>query len=137
MRGGVLRRARRRPDAGFTLVEVMMAIVILGILSAAIVGIILQTQGSEATNRSRIAASNLAAREVDMVRDQFHRDTDQPTVIAKLGTVVNPNPLAGGTAGQPLVVDGTPFTVTRSVHWNVTGTGKSACDGGTLVSARR
>ena len=135
-----LRRAAQRPDAGFTLVEVVVACVILGILSAVVLAFILQTQSQSVTNRSRIAASNLAARELDMVREEFHRkDQNWPAVIEAQtssgqpdGTVVNPHPLDGGVDGQPLVVNATPFTVTRSSHWNLTTTGTSTCDGGSL-----
>ena len=127
------RRPTRAGDAGFGLVEVMVACLVLGILAAAVVGIILQAQSASVTNRSRIAASNLAAREIDMVRDEFHRSSAAPMQIADAGTVVNPHPLDGQVAGQPLVIDGTPYTVTRSVQWNIMGNGQSACDGGSLV----
>lgn len=135
-----LRRAVRRPDAGFTLVEVVVACVILGILSAVVLAFILQTQSQSVTNRSRVAASNLASRELDMVREEFHRkDQNWPAVIEAQtsggqpdGTVVNPHPLDGGVDGQPLVVNATPFTVTRSSHWNLTRSGTSTCDGGSL-----
>ena len=122
-----------RRDAGFSLVEVMVACLVLGILAAAVIGIILQAQSASVTNRSRIAASNLAARELDIVRDEFHRTPAAPMQIADQGTVVNPHPLDGEATGQPLVIDGTPYTVTRSVEWNIMGNGKSACDGGSLV----
>ncbi|HEY0118356.1 MAG TPA: prepilin-type N-terminal cleavage/methylation domain-containing protein [Cellulomonas sp.] len=129
----LVRRTKRASDSGFGLVEVMVACLVLGIMSAAIVAVIMQAQSASVTNRSRIAAANLAARELDMVRDEFHRTKTAPTDIAQLGTVVDAHPLDGGTAGQPLVVDGTPYTVTRSVQWNITGNGQSACDGGSLV----
>ncbi len=128
----VFRRTRQRDD-GFGLVEVMVACLVLGIMAAAVVGVILQAQSQSVTNRSRIAASNLAARELDMVRDEFHRSKTAPAEIADAGTVVDPHQLDGGVPDQPLVVDGTPYTVTRSVQWNITGNGQSACDGGSLV----
>ena len=128
-----LRRALNEAEAGFTLVEVVTACVILGILSSVVLGIILQTQAQSVSNRARVAASNLAAREIDLVRDEFHRKKTAPTEIAGAGTVVNPHALDGQVAGQPLVMDGKKFTVTRSVQWNITGTGQSACDGGSLL----
>ncbi len=138
-----LRQASQRRDAGFTLVEVMMAVVILGILAASVLGLILNAQSQEVTNRARIAASNLAAREIDLIRDEFHRSHTAPVEIATYGTAVNPHPLdgatlsptyAGGGADEPLVLDNIQFTVTRSVEWNLFKDGQSACEGGELVS---
>jgi hypothetical protein len=85
-------------------------------------------------NRNRVAASNLAAREIDMVRGEFYRSSEAPLELANAGTTTNRRPLEGGTVGQPLVVDGTPYTVRTSTQWNVTGAGASACDGGSLVT---
>lgn len=128
-----LRRLRSDREAGVTLVEVVVALLLLAILSAVVVGLILQAQSKTRDNRNRVAASNLAQREIDIVRDEFGRSKTAPVTIANAGTVVNPHQLAGGTAGDALLLDGTPYTVRRAVQWNVTGTGSSACDGGTLV----
>ena len=116
-----------------SLIEVVVAVVILAMMSTAVLGVILKTQSAGVSNRSRIAAANLAAREIDLVRDEFGRSTPGPAGIAAAGTQTNPHPLDGQTLGQPLVVDGTGYVVVRSVAWNVTGTGTSACNGGSLV----
>lgn len=128
---------RRTPlgdDAGVTLIEVVIASVLLATMAAAVLGIILQTQSVQVGNRARVAAANLAARELDIVREEFLRSRTAPLEIADQGAVTNPHPLDGGTTGQPLVVDGVPYTVVRSAGWNITGTGASACEGGSLVA---
>ncbi len=116
-----------------SLVEVVVAMVVLAIMASAVLGIILKAQAAGVNNRARISAANLAAREIDILRDEFGRTSDAPATIAASGVVVNPHPLAGGTAGAPLTVDGTQYTVTRSVAWAITGSGDSACEGGSLV----
>lgn len=123
----------RDRDRGSSLLEVVIACVLLGILSTAVLAIMLQTQSAGVGNRNRVAASNLAAREVDLVRAEFRRTEDAPVTLASAGSWTNKHPLPDQVAGQPLVVDGTSYTVSASVQWNVTGTGQSACDGGTLV----
>lgn len=123
-----------RDDRGLTLVEVVVASLLLGILASIILAIVLVTQSAQVGNRGRIAAANLAAREIDLVREQFGATTSGPMDVADAGVVTNPHPLDGGTAGDPLVVDGTSYTVVRSAAWNLTGEGVSACEGGTLVS---
>ncbi|WP_448060695.1 prepilin-type N-terminal cleavage/methylation domain-containing protein [Cellulomonas hominis] len=126
-------RSRSRDDRGMSLVEVVVAVVVLGILASAVLAIILATQSAGVTNRNRVAAANLATRELELVRDEFTRSDDAPLEIADAGTLTNPHPLDGQVAGEPLVIDGTRYTVVRSVGWNVTGTGDSACAGGALV----
>jgi len=133
------RRAPRHPaadsaDGGFSLIELVVAMVVLGAMSIAVIGVILNAQAQSVSNRSRIAAANLAAREIDIVREEFTRSMTAPATLAAAGTVVNPHPLPGQLPGSPLVIDGKPYTVTRSVAWNATGTGASACEGGSLVN---
>lgn len=120
-------------DDGMTLIEVLIAAVILGILASSVLGIIVQTQSSHVDSRSRTAAASLAAREIDLIREEFGGSTTAPLDIADDGVVVNEHPLPGQTAGQALRIDGQRYTVTRSTAWNVTGPGASACEGGALV----
>lgn len=141
MRDGI--RRPRGDDSGFTLVETVVAMVLLvGMISAVLV-ILGAAAGTTGSDRKRIAASNLAAREVEMVRNRFNNETDLRTVStadaaaamnATVGTTTNGNPLTGGTAGQPLLVDGMPYTVERQVTWLPLGSSASACDGGTVVN---
>lgn len=120
-------------DGGVTLVEVVMAMALLGIMAAAVLGVLLRAQATSVDNRDRVSAANLAAREIDLVRQEFVATDAGPVTLANAGVVTNPHPLPGGTSGQPLELNGTLFTVVRSVAWNVTGTGESACEGGTAV----
>ncbi|GIG20383.1 hypothetical protein Cch01nite_11070 [Cellulomonas chitinilytica] len=126
------RRSQRR-DQGFTLIELVVAMVVLGAMAAAVIGVIMTAQTKAVSNRNRVAAANLASRELDLVREQFATKTG-PLELANAGLAVNPHHLPGGTDGQPLVVDGTGYTVRRSAQWNVGGNGASACEGGSLVS---
>src|SRR5450759_4677017 len=124
----------RRDESGVTLIEVVIAAVLLAVLASAVLTILLKTQSAAIGNRGRIAAANLAAREIEMVKGDFAQDPTAPVAIADAGVVTNPHPLDGGVAGQPLVLDGTAYTVVRSASWNATGTGQTACEGGTLVA---
>ena len=87
------------------------------------------------SDRNRVAAADLAARELEITRNTFTASTSGPNNVAATLHVVNGNPLPGGGAvGSPLVVDDTPYTVTRDVEWLPAGSGKSACDGGAGVT---
>lgn len=121
-------------DAGFSMVELVVAMMVLGVMTMVVVGLVLQTQAMSVSNRSRVAAANLAARELDIVREEFTRDKNAPAGVADQGTVANPHQLTGQAQGQPLTVDGTAYTVRRSSAWNLVGSGSSPCEGGALVN---
>ena len=127
----VARRARRRDDVGMTLIELMWAMVIFAFVATATVGALEMSLKTVRSDRSRVAASDLAARELEISRNTFTGSSSGPTLITD---ATNPDPLPGGTAGQPLVVDNVPYTVARNTEWIVAGTGKSPCDGGATVA---
>ncbi len=134
----MMRRARRIAstggDAGVTLIEVVVAMVVMLVLATSVLGLVVTAQKQSVSNRNRVAASNLAAREIELVREQFLAvGGSGPTDLAAEALQTNPHPLTGGTAGDPLVIDGTPYTVKRLASWSPTTAGVSACQGGGSV----
>ena len=129
---GRLSRAARRDDAGVTLIEILVALSLLMVLSLSVAAGLLAVQKSAMTSKERAAAANLATREVEIVRNWFHSSDTAPLAVMAAGDTTNGAPLPGQT-GQ-LVVDGTRYDVVRQVQWLITGTGKSACDGGSIVT---
>jgi prepilin-type N-terminal cleavage/methylation domain-containing protein len=122
-------------DAGMTLIELMMAMVIFAIVAAGSVAGLTGALTTTRSDRNRVAAADLAARELEITRNTFTASTSGPNNVAATLHVVNGNPIPGGGAvGSPLVVDNTPYTVTRDVEWLPAGSGKSACDGGAGVT---
>jgi prepilin-type N-terminal cleavage/methylation domain-containing protein len=121
-------------DAGMTLIELMFAMVIFAIVAAGTVAGLTGALTTTRSDRNRVAASDLAARELEIVRNTFTASTTGPATVSASAQVVDGNPLPGGTAGQPLVVDNTPYTVTRNIEWLPAGSGQSACDGGAGVT---
>jgi prepilin-type N-terminal cleavage/methylation domain-containing protein len=120
---------RATTDAGFTLIEVMVALVVFTLISTAVLGLMVNSLAVTRSDRARVTAANLAARELEITRTQFQSVAAGPKTIVT-GQVVNPNPLPGGTAGAPLVVDGGSYTVTRSAQWQSQGATAGPCDGG-------
>jgi type II secretory pathway pseudopilin PulG len=134
MKQWLLHRGRGGSETGMSLIEVVVACVLLGIFSSAVLAIILQTQSLGASNRARIAAASLAAREIDIVRDQFTRTAGSPLAIGNAaGPLTNPDPVGTGAVGAPTVINGVAYTVVRDVAWNITANGASPCSGGSLV----
>ncbi len=114
-----------------TLVEVIVATALFGVLASALLGVIVSMSRSSGEAGTRTVATNLAVRELEITRDVFVGATRGPDRV-EANQTTNPNPLPGGTAGAPLVVDGIPFTVVRSTQWaSVSSTGGSTCDDGT------
>lgn len=128
--------ARRRlagDDSGFTLVEVVVAFLVLAIFASALMVALLNGLKVSKQARQRVAAANLAAREIEIVRNRFATSGAEALVVASQTSVTNQNSLSG-TAGAPSVVDGVPYTVVRTAQWQPTGTGETACDGGSAVN---
>jgi Tfp pilus assembly protein PilV len=129
---------RRRSEDGFTLIESLVACVVLMILSSAVFGILATALRATKTNTHRVGASQLAARELEIWRQKFAfgSDNDRSTVEGT-GTHtlavhdVDGTPLASGSA---ITVGNVPYTVTTTVTPLVTGVGNSACDGGDIVA---
>jgi prepilin-type N-terminal cleavage/methylation domain-containing protein len=119
----------RRSDAGMSLVEVMVALVLFAILGTAIVVSINTASKLTYEDGARLTATNLAVRELEIARDTFTSVTRGPDRV-RTNRVTNPSPLPGGSAGQPLVVDGTAYTVVREAQWASTAAVASACDEG-------
>jgi prepilin-type N-terminal cleavage/methylation domain-containing protein len=125
---------RLRSDEGLSLIECMVALVIFGIAAGGL-SFALQAAGhTSANNRLRVQASNLAARELEIDRNEFNSSAAGPATLGATGSVTNPHNLsATAPAASSLVIDGVPFTLTRDVQWLPTGSGESPCDGGSAV----
>lgn len=111
-----------------------MAMMVFGLAATGITAGFMAAMKTARADQNRVAAANLAARELEIVRNAFRSGSAQALAIAGDAEVVNPNPLPGGTAGEPLELDGAEYTVTRTVQWLPAGTGQSACDGGSAVT---
>ncbi len=122
-------------DAGFGMVELLFSMVIFTIIATAVAYGLQSATNSTRQDRNRIQAASLASRELEIVRQEFQdKNIDGPSLIGDAGTVVNPHPLKSQIAGNPLTIDGLPFTVTRTAEWLPAGAGSSACDGGAGVT---
>lgn len=122
--------SRAEGDAGFGLMEAIVAGFVLLFFSTGIAGLIMSSLKTSKIDRMRVAASSLATREMEIVRNQFGSSDAEALAVVGAGLVTNPNPLSG--SGN--VVDGVSYTVTRSAAWIPAGTGVSACDGGGSVT---
>jgi prepilin-type N-terminal cleavage/methylation domain-containing protein len=131
---GQSQRRGHPDDSGFTMIEVIVAMVIFAGFTVALLSLTLAAQALGVANRDRVAATNLAAREIDIVRSQFYSSSSAAQNLVDAGTVTNPDQLSGGTAGHPLVLDGTAYTVVRTASWSAVLGSASACDGGTLFA---
>jgi prepilin-type N-terminal cleavage/methylation domain-containing protein len=121
-------------EDGLTLVELLVAMTIFTMVALSLAYTLQSALITTRDARDRVQAANLAARELEIVRNDFGATTTGPATLTATSTVTNPHPLPGGTAGQPLHLDGTDFTVVRHVEWLPAGTGSSPCDGGTAVN---
>jgi type II secretory pathway pseudopilin PulG len=117
-----------------SLIEVVIAMVIFAIVASAVIAGLAGAMKTARLDKNRVAAANLAARELEITRNEFNDSAVSPTALAAIPVVVNPHALPGQTAGADLQVDGIPYQVTRTVGWQPAGTGQSSCDGGSAVT---
>jgi prepilin-type N-terminal cleavage/methylation domain-containing protein len=120
-------------ERGLSLIELMVAMVVLAIASTAIIAGLLSAMQSARSSRNRLQASSLASREMEILRNEFNMSAATALAVGS-ANVTNPHQLPGGTAGGDLKVDGSPYTVVRNVEWLPAGSGKSACDGGAALT---
>jgi prepilin-type N-terminal cleavage/methylation domain-containing protein len=63
-------RPRRGADAGFSLVEVLVAMGVFSVLVTVVLGLVVRTAGVAATNDRRVVAAGLADRQLESARSQ-------------------------------------------------------------------
>lgn len=104
-------RARlHRDERGFTMVEVIAAILIFSVIFAGIASMQSSTLNLIRSNRHRSVAANLASEEMDRVRSTTF-------TALPIGQVVNTR-----------TVDSVAYTVTRDSEWVASGADAGACD---------
>src|SRR5664280_1267915 len=103
---------RRNPDCGFTLLEVVVSMVIFGVVALIVAGLIVNTIHLTSSSTQRTVAANLAAQQIEAVRDT--RTLDIPD-----GQTVLPAKTVGGTT----------YTITQTANYVVGGASTSVCSG--------
>lgn len=103
--------ARRLTDAGFSLVEVVVALMILALSVSVVAGVLISTMGVTRQNTQRVTAANLAQQQIEAVRSQRALDIVDGTTT----------PVSG------LVIDGTTYTVTQNSVYLNAGATQSLC----------
>jgi prepilin-type N-terminal cleavage/methylation domain-containing protein len=100
-----------RDEAGFTLVEVLVALVLLSVISSGVAYGLIQSSRITGDSRTRVVAANVAAQEIDRVR-----------AVA--------DPLTIETMSFDTTLNGQDFHVLRSATWEGRDPSGSPCDGG-------
>jgi prepilin-type N-terminal cleavage/methylation domain-containing protein len=117
---------RAGTDAGMSLVEVIVAILLLAIFSASLLLALNSATGTSTDSRARIAAAGLASRELDLVGEMIAQASGSGAGL--VGTVaVNPHldpSVTSVTPGAeyPFVLDGEGYRIVRSAQLRSVGT---------------
>lgn len=99
----------RRDESGTSLIEMLVALSIFGILSTALLGLLLSTVQTSRVSESRTVASQLVSSYIDETR-------------AEGAVSVSP-----GRTTLVRSVDGTPYTLTRDAQFVVRGQSSTSC----------
>jgi prepilin-type N-terminal cleavage/methylation domain-containing protein len=100
-----------RGDSGFALMEVIVAMTLLGVLLTAGLAMLVRTTSVAGQNVRRTTAANLLTRQLELAK----------------GTRATAIPI--GTSATPSAVGGTTYTVTQSARYVSSADGASLCDG--------
>ena len=119
-------------DAGFSIVEVVVAMVVFVVMTLAVLGILLSALGGSRTNAQRVQAASIAAQRMEAVR---YLAEGRGKAADGAGGIRNSTiaDIAGGVGEVPLTstqeFNGTTFTITqRAAFFNGDGT-VSICKG--------
>ncbi|MBH0129941.1 prepilin-type N-terminal cleavage/methylation domain-containing protein [Salinibacterium sp. NK8237] len=107
----VLRRLRSS-EAGMSLLEVLIAIIIFAVVSLGVLHTLTTVLSTTRDNRARVVAANLAAEEIDLARaaDEVFNLFDATRVVP---------------------INGDDYTVTRTTEWVSSDVASAACGTGT------
>lgn len=118
-----LRRDSVAPDAGMSLIEVLVALMVFGILSTGVVAGMITIVRMTDDNRARVAAAGLAAQDIALAR-----------------SVGDPFALAGASGGQvttsTATVGSRTYTVTRTVNLVSSAGADATCAASDIFYAR-
>lgn len=140
MRHG-LRQMKRRSDAGMTLPEVLIALVILAIVSAALLSSLLVSVRVASAGQTRTVATQLAADQVEQqlalpyaslgffANDAGYQGTVAGETTVNLGATRTVGSKAPMPQGAAQTVNGTAYTVTRSITWAADTSAGASSDG--------
>lgn len=111
-----MQRDADRPtaDGGFTLIEVVVAIMIFAIIASGVVEGMLTISRMTADDRSRVVAANLAAEDIDLVRAVGDPFKIEPATITRS-------------------ITGHTYTVTRTTSWVSSGGADVSCGSSTNI----
>lgn len=104
-------RARGRDEAGFSIIELMLALSVFAVMMVATSATLSGAFGTTRLNRNRSIAAHVASREMDLVRSS------------------DPTTLPVGLVQSTVNVDGVLYTVKRESAWVSEDATTSPCDG--------
>lgn len=124
-----MRRARRlrqvaADDAGFTLVELLAAMVVFAIMSSAVIYALIAAAASTRGGRNRVVAANLLQQTMEQLRIAALRSGGLASIA--LGTTS----CTGSACPLSAVVDNVPYTIRQTARWVASSTATSACSPG-------
>jgi prepilin-type N-terminal cleavage/methylation domain-containing protein len=105
------RRIRRGEDEGFSMIEVVVAMVVFALLASVTLGIILRTTDVASSNAKRVAAANLATKQIETTRSQL---------------AIN---IPDGTTTRTETVGGTTYTIAQTASYTTQDTTATLCEG--------
>jgi prepilin-type N-terminal cleavage/methylation domain-containing protein len=115
-------RAPARPDSGFTLVELMVALLLLAIIMTASLYAILQGLGLSRDSNNRVVASTIASGVLEKLRSQSLTTSGFGQIPVTTQTLT------------PQTVQGATYNLVQDVEWVPRGTNTTSCNSASNAS---
>lgn len=100
---------RNRPDGGFSLIEIIVSMLLLGMLATALLPVLVSTMQLSSQNRDQVAATSYANAVISELRQSFASKADADNSCAMLTSQTpRPAPADSGLVASLEVPEGSP-----------------------------
>lgn len=109
-------------EQGFTLVEVLVSMAILGIIVVGFLPILIHGVHNGAYGKDKLVATRLASSQIEWLKTQEYENVGIDKEGYKPHGIVDPDLYMNQEDSNPLIIDGIEYKVRTKIYWNTENT---------------